>query len=331
MTLTRLLLCLFLQYLLVTASPAAAGIGLQALDIPDPGHGTIKAIVWYPTADTPQPTMPADEAQAVASGGRIAGDRLPLVVLSHGTGGSAEGHRDTAWALADAGFVVVALTHPGDNYADNSDYATRRQLTERPRHVSRTLDYVLETWPHHGRIDRNRIGIFGFSMGGYTALAGMGGRPDMAGLVAQCRMAPQKPACLALGGTDAIVRNFGDAALAIVPDPRLKAAFVAAPALPALFLPDGLLAVRKPVELWAAQQDTLVPVEPDIAIVRDGLPVAPVSHVEPEAGHYAFLAPCTASQKAAAHAICVDPPGFDRSAFHRRLNTAVIAFFKRSL
>ena len=34
---------------------------------------------------------------------------LPLVVMSHGTGGSFLGHFDTAMALADAGFVVVAM------------------------------------------------------------------------------------------------------------------------------------------------------------------------------------------------------------------------------
>jgi len=33
-----------------------------------------------------------------------------------------------------------------------------------------------------------------------------------------------------------------------------------------------------------------------------------------------------ASQLAAMHAICADPPGVDRGAFHQRLNAAVVAF-----
>ena len=41
--------------------------------------------------------------------------KLPLVVFSHGTAGWFGGHHDTAAALADAGFVVAAINHSGDN------------------------------------------------------------------------------------------------------------------------------------------------------------------------------------------------------------------------
>jgi predicted dienelactone hydrolase len=50
--------------------------------------------------------------QTVAVGAPVRGDtgttKLPLLVMSHGTGGSTLGHFDTAVALADAGFVVAA-------------------------------------------------------------------------------------------------------------------------------------------------------------------------------------------------------------------------------
>ena len=42
-------------------------------------------------------------------------DKLPLIVISHGQDGWFGGHHDTAEALADAGFVVAAINHPGDN------------------------------------------------------------------------------------------------------------------------------------------------------------------------------------------------------------------------
>ena len=42
----------------------------------------------------------------------IAGRDLPLVVISHGFGGSFVGHRDVAEALADTGFIVVVINHP---------------------------------------------------------------------------------------------------------------------------------------------------------------------------------------------------------------------------
>ena len=48
----------------------------------------------------------------------VTGAKLPLVVFSHGTIGWFGGHHDTAAALADAGFVVAAINHPGDNAKD---------------------------------------------------------------------------------------------------------------------------------------------------------------------------------------------------------------------
>jgi predicted dienelactone hydrolase len=50
----------------------------------------------------------------------VSGDKLPLVVISHGRGGNFIGHHDTAETLADAGFIVAAINHPGDTYFDQS-------------------------------------------------------------------------------------------------------------------------------------------------------------------------------------------------------------------
>lgn len=71
-------------------------------------------------------------------------------------------------ALAANGFVVVALTHTGDNYMDPSYAENRKNLTARPRQVSVVLSYLLTTWAQHDRLDPARVGMFGFSLGGFT-------------------------------------------------------------------------------------------------------------------------------------------------------------------
>ena len=38
----------------------------------------------------------------------------------------------------------------------------------------------LGAWPHASTIDGDRIGLFGFSRGGYTGLAVIGGHPNFA-------------------------------------------------------------------------------------------------------------------------------------------------------
>jgi predicted dienelactone hydrolase len=49
------------------------------------------------------------------------------------------------------------------------------------------------------------------------------------------------------------------------------------------------------------------------------------------AGHFAFLAPCSAALAQIAPEICRAAPDFDRTAFHREFNAAVVAFFNRYL
>ena len=92
--------------------------------------------------------------------------------MSHGTGGWYGEHYDTALALARAGFVVAAVSHTGDTYQDQSRSTA---IADRPRHLHEVIDFMTRDWPEHGRIDAGRIGVFGFSAGGFTALVAVGG------------------------------------------------------------------------------------------------------------------------------------------------------------
>ena len=73
----------------------------------------------------------------------IIGNRLPLVVVSHSRRGTFLAHNDTATALADAGFVVAAINHPGDNARDSSRTDEFSVLDERPADMKRLTDFML--------------------------------------------------------------------------------------------------------------------------------------------------------------------------------------------
>jgi predicted dienelactone hydrolase len=86
----------------------------------------------------------------------------------------------TAAVLADAGFVVAALNHPGDNATDRSRTDTLSILLDRPADITRLTDFMLDGWPEASKLDRQRIGLFDFSPGAYTGLVIAGrrsGRP----------------------------------------------------------------------------------------------------------------------------------------------------------
>src|ERR1700730_12829835 len=99
--------------MLATASALAAGF--ERATVPDPDGVPLEAGIWYPS-EAPAAAQPLGlYRQIVATDGAVAGRGLPLIVMSHGSGGSFAGHYDTALVLAEAGFVVGAITHAGDN------------------------------------------------------------------------------------------------------------------------------------------------------------------------------------------------------------------------
>ena len=133
-------------------------------------------------------------------------------------------------------------------------------------------------------------------------------------------------------GVTSFRRRFTQAAAEPPPqwtrDSRIAAAVIAAPGLGFLFEPAGLAGVRVPVQLWAGSRDETVPEATNSALVQRLLPARPEFHRVEGAAHLSFLAPCTAETPPA---LCQDPEGFDRSAFHRSFNASVIAFFRRHL
>src|ERR1700759_1259356 len=157
------------------AMPALAA-GFEQIMVPAPACAPLAVGVWYPSDAPAAPQRLGLFEQTVANRGAVAGRGLPLIVMSHGTGGSFEGHYDTALALADAGFVVAAVTHTGDNYRDKSQVG---RPDRRPRHIKLLIDYMLASWQHHDVLDPARVGMFGFSAGGFTALVAIGGAAGM--------------------------------------------------------------------------------------------------------------------------------------------------------
>ena len=66
------------------------------------------------------------------------------------------------------------------------------------------------------------------------------------------------------------------------------------------------------------------------AITANSLPGKPDIHTVP-AGHFAFLAPCSPQFAANLPRLCTDPPGFDRTAFHRDFDASIVRFFHEHL
>ncbi|QKD00348.1 alpha/beta hydrolase family protein [Mesorhizobium loti] len=305
-------------------------VGFEVVRIPNGDEAPLAAGIWYPTSAEPRDVPLESFRQRVAPSGPVEGHALPLIVISHGGGGSYAGHYDTAIALARAGFIVAAVSHAGDTYDDQSKVL---MPWRRPAQLSRLIDFMLKDWQGHADIDPQRIGAFGFSNGGFTVLVEAGGVPDLGRIDPYCAAKPQHDLCTALAkaGVHSIAKAVQPPPEAWKRDQRIRAIAAAAPAFGFTFDRAGLASVQIPVLLWRAAEDRHQPDPWYEEQIRSALPRPPEYHVEPMAGHYAFLPPCSAQLRVAAPGICIDGPGFDRAAFHQRLNDALVRFFRAAL
>ena len=296
-------LCMLIAALACAPVPASAQT--ETIRFTGPGGQSIEGGIWSP------------DVQGDAS-------PRPLIVISHGNSGWYRGHSDTAETLADAGFVVAALTHPGDNFRD---HGRALQLTGRAPQLSALIDYMVEDWRGPVAVDSKRIGAFGFSAGGFTVTAIAGGVSDPQAVLNHCAVHPDFFACqlLAVDGLDRRLWR------PETRDDRVVAAVIAAPALGETFTTESLASVTIPIQLWQAADDEILPAPYNVEPVRDRLGRAPDYHRVEGAGHYDFLPPCGPEMRAQEPALCSSAPGFDRAGFKVEFNSQVVRFFRQTL
>ncbi|HWX66120.1 MAG TPA: hypothetical protein VNZ27_06765 [Rhodanobacter sp.] len=341
-----LVTALFLLAPLGLAAQPATGVGMTSIRIPDPvSGGQTDGYVFYPSAQPVHGTVAIGPYNVAATPDAqpIPGAK-PLVVISHGNGGSRLGHHDLATYLASHGFIVATLNHPKDDFLDTSGAGHAEVLAGRPLQVQATITLLLNDPRWKGVIDADRIGVAGFSAGGYTSLMLLGARPKFDRFIDFCNRHPEDrdvcgtrdklEAVLAkqgktikdfLDGEQARMGRWGDTA-----DPRVKAAFVMAP-LSLIFDTQGLAPIHAPVFLYYGQDDHVLPPPDNARHIRPLIASLTTVKEVPKADHWVFITPCSPELAREAARICSDPPGVDRLKVHARINADALAFFRKAL
>ena len=313
--------------------------------------------IWYPAApiSVEQPQWIGAPNSPLFSAGKAAPDaafatapgRFPLILLSHGTGGSAPMLGWLGTFLASHGYIAAAVNHPGNNGTEPYTAAGFTLWWERATDLSTVIDQMLADSTFGGRIDPHRIGAAGFSLGGYTMIEIAGGitrrssyrdfcKSPQADSI--CKAPPEFPDLLArfeqldeLAKTDAEVRDSLAKESESHRDPRIRAVFAMAPALGPAFPSDGLAKISIPVEIVAGGADENVPVGSSAKYFADHIPHAELTVFDGGVGHYVFLGSCTDRGRTIRPVLCGDAAGVDREAIHARTAEMAARFFDAQL
>ncbi|MDX5593361.1 alpha/beta hydrolase family protein [Pseudovibrio sp. SPO723] len=291
----------------------------------------LTALVWYPTEEHGEPwSLGPFQIAAVRDSAVSTREAFPLVVISHGRQSDPLAHRQLAASLARNGFVVVAPTHKGDAFG-MPPQPLSEVFRQRPEEARSVISSMLADERFAPSIDPERVGMIGYSAGGYTALVLAGASPNFAAAAAYC--AGEGTADVGSCGSDGWLMS-ADAQRALetwqpIADPRLKAVVLFDPHA-MMFDGSGLARVQAPVLLYRPENDSLMPAQVNAELVSSSLGDLATAHTVP-GRHFVFIDPCPPAIAAEAALICQDAPEVDRAALHRQIEAEVAAYLKQHL
>lgn len=288
--------------------------GVKELSLEDAANGlSFPALVMYPTMQPAASHVFGPYVMEVSPNAPVAEGQYPLILVSHGSGGSHLLYRSITCHLARHGYIVAMIEHPGNNRLDNRFMGKVENLQYRPRHLKLTADYLFQDAVFSGHLQPEKIGVIGHSMGGYAALALAGGvpwyppeafKPDYAG------PAPMQ--------------------IEVEHDDRVHALILLAPAT-VWFSPQAALSrVAVPILMLSAEHDPYTPAWHNM-IVLNGVPdpARVTSRCVKNAGHFSFLSPFPSKIKQGGSLPTTDPEGFDREQFHEQLKQEILAYLNQ--
>ena len=324
------------------AAAAQASVGVTELPAVQ-GDGPV--LVFYPSSSEAKPVQRGPYSFTLAAKGEPVPGNRRLVVLSHGSGGSPWVHADLAQRLAEAGFVVALPQHQGDNWKDMSRVGPE-SWKQRPAEVSRAIDAVAGDARFAPLLALDRVGMYGMSAGGHTALTLAGGRWSPSALLKHCEAHLDEDFASCVGLATHLNGDFLDGVKKLVAravirwrlndgnwysfeDPRIKAIVAAVPFsvdfdLQSLATPPVPLGV-----VLAGKDKWLTPRFHGKALLQACASCTVVADL-PTAGHGSLLSPQPVNLPATAAALLSDPPGFDRAEV-RRADDLTVAFFRKHL
>lgn len=198
-------------------------VGFIQTQIDTASDRPVPVTLWYPTDDQFPITQIAENSVFVGTSviqeATLRSGRYPLVLLSHGYRGSWRNLNWLATRLVHDGYLVAAVDHLGTTFYHH-DATQAQQWWQRPRDISRALDWLLASKHWQKAIDQHHISAIGHSLGGWTVMLLAGATVDAKQLLAQYQQYPN-PRISAVA-KELSLSQAAPSALADLHDPRIQ-------------------------------------------------------------------------------------------------------------
>ena len=347
-----LLMVLMLSALELSA--ADMNLGIAVLDYKDDSRlawdrkndRPVMSHIFYPTSATTLEavTLGKPGAETFLAGHAAwdakpgADKKLPLVLMSHGTSGTALQMLWMAKGLVDRGYVVIGVNHHGNTELEAKKYAEGYALWwERTQDLEFVMNEVLKDKQWSMLIDENKVGVLGYSLGAYNAISAVGGITDVSLFLDYCKEVKCDPPYMfptlnedfqKVIETDLVQASLSKQSDSFRID-KVKAAVAIAPALVQAITEDSLRNINTPLMVVAGGDDQVAPLAVNTNRVLENTPG--VTYVEVDKGsHFTFLSQCTDYGLKNAGIRCNDHEGLIRKEVHADLSKQMADFFHQA-
>lgn len=319
---------------------ASFNVGFKEINLDNDSSRPLNIAVWYPVQN-------AGKAIAIGDNSVFYGSKVilngkpwlkkngnPLIVISHGYGGSWRNLSWLAYELTNQGYIVAAPDHPGTTIT-NRDIKQSAALWQRPRDLSRTIDAISIDKDFVNHIDMNKISAIGHSLGGWTVVALAGGRFDTELFEQDCKIHSDLKACQ-------LISELGLKNLELnksMQDPRIKAFISLDAGLVRGFTPESLKNLQIPSLIIGAGIDVGdMNVELESGYLQQFLSKTLSTYtVIPDAMHFSFMQVCKSGavdllnkEKEGEGIICKDGGDRNRTEIHQEITNRITAFLSKA-
>jgi predicted dienelactone hydrolase len=266
----------------------------------------------------------------------------PLIIMSHGTGGSSLQMLWIASKLVKNGYIVAGVNHHGNTAVESKKYAEGFKLWwERTQDLKVVLSKLENDkyWRRHIAFDQ--VGVVGFSLGGYTALSALGGITDKALFSKFCKSKERDFTCepqiefAEINKEYERVKNSSLVKKSVSKQhdsfkiSQIKAGFLIAPAVVRSIREESIKTINVPVKVVVGTVDKIAPSKNNAKRVASLVVDSTYMEIN-NAGHYTFLSKCTKYGKNVLPILCNDHGEINRSQVHEDVSNSAVKFFDQA-